>query len=138
MIGFVVGTLKPEKENIMKILNLTQHVATQEQIAEGVVEPSANDKKSIQSLLTFDHLPTWGEIIGSAEELANIASSYGTEGAMIGGAPYLMAPLERALGNVRIIPFYAFSIRESVEETAEDGSIIKRNVFRHKGFVPAL
>ena len=29
---------------------------------------------------------------------------------------------------------YAYSERESVEETQSDGSVIKRNVFKHKGF----
>ena len=31
----------------------------------------------------------------------------------------------------------AFSVRESVEETQPDGSVIKRNVFKHAGFVVA-
>ena len=34
---------------------------------------------------------------------------------MIGGAPYLMASLERALDAVMIQPVYSFSVRESVE-----------------------
>ena len=36
-----------------------------------------------------------------------------------------------------IKPLYAFSVRESVESTEPDGSVIKRNVFRHMGFVEA-
>ena len=49
---------------------------------------------------------------------------------MIGGAPYLMAELEMALGWVGIIPLYAFSVRVSSEK---DG--VKTSVFRHLGFV---
>lgn len=30
--------------------------------------------------------------------------------------------------------FYAFSERVSVEETQADGSVVKKNVFKHKGF----
>jgi hypothetical protein len=56
---------------------------------------------------------------------------------MIGGAPYLMAPLERSLRSVGVYPVYAFSVRESVEQTAPDGTVRKTNVFRHAGFVPA-
>jgi hypothetical protein len=54
---------------------------------------------------------------------------------MIGGAPYLMAPLERALRRKRITPLYAFSERRSTEEKGNDGEIIKRTVFKHIGFV---
>jgi hypothetical protein len=54
---------------------------------------------------------------------------------MIGGAPYLMAPLEVALRAHGITPLYAFSVRESVEQTQPDGSVRKIAVFRHGGFV---
>ena len=37
-------------------MNLTQHVATPEQVEAGVFEPSAEDKKMIQKLLTFDEI----------------------------------------------------------------------------------
>ena len=39
-----------------------------------------------------------------------------------------------------IIPenaLYAFSVRESVESVEPDGSLVKKNVFRHLGFVEA-
>ena len=56
---------------------------------------------------------------------------------MIGGAPFFMSALERALLDVGITPLYAFSIRESVEKAAEDGTVTKINVFKHVGFVEA-
>lgn len=56
---------------------------------------------------------------------------------MVGGAPFFMAPLEAALRAVNIIPVYAFSKRESVEEKQPDGSVKKTQVFKHAGFVPA-
>ena len=127
------------------IYNLTMHTATQAQLDAGVVEPSEWDKKTIIGLLTFDAHPTREEIRYRADRLANIAANQcDTEGryahfgsAMIGGAPYLMALLEYALDEAGVNPLYAFSMRESVETTAPDGSVVKRNVFRHMGFVEA-
>ena len=57
--------------------------------------------------------------------------------AMIGGAPYLMAELEKALWNRGIEPVYSFSERKSVE-TEKDGIVTKVNVFEHAGFVSAI
>lgn len=128
----------------MKVLNLTQHLATPEQIAAGVVEPAIDAKKQLVSLLTFEQLPTAAEIRSRAYDIAAVARSQyvtePTEGvrfthAMIGGAPYLMGPLEIALRASQITPVYAFSVRESVDEVQPDGSVRKVAVFRHVGFV---
>ena len=127
------------------ILNLTQHIATQEQLDAGVVEPDEYDKKTIIDLLTFYSIPTHEEINYRANHLANIAANQcDSEGnyvyfssAMIGGAPYLMSALEYALDEIRVNALYAFSVRESVESVEPDGSMVKRNVFRHLGFVEA-
>jgi hypothetical protein len=113
------------------MINLTQHTATLEQ---GCVEPF--DKAKVMELLTFglkDIHPS--QIWERASELAKIAKESGETAAMIGGAPYLMGPLETALRANGITPLYAFSIRESAEELQPDGSIKKTNVFRHAGFV---
>lgn len=119
----------------MNILNLTQHTATEDQLAAGVSEPS--DKAEVQRLLTFEALPTEGEIFSRALALAEIAKGGGADAAMIGGAPFLMAPLEEALRTVGLSPVYAFSTRETVEDHLPDGSVRKTQVFRHSGFVPA-
>lgn len=113
------------------ILNLTQHVATPEQVAAGVSEPA--NKEEVQRLLTFNTLPTREEVQVRAEKLAELAVGYNA--AMIGGAPYLMGSLEEALRSKGIIPCYAFSVRESTEKTMPDGTVTKVAVFRHKGFV---
>jgi len=122
----------------MKILNLTQHAPTPEQVAAGVVEPEEG-KKKIQRLLTFEDLPTAEEIQERAEALARVAEvltkEYGHDSVMIGGAPYLMSALEKALKERGIKPLYAFSKREVVEETLPDGSVKKTQVFKHQGFV---
>jgi len=117
-----------------KILNLTQHKATPDQIKAGVVEPS--DKGAVQDLLTFKELPTAGEIREKAEKISKIAEGQCPSGkVMIGGAPYLMGPLEKALKDKGLVPLYAFSERESVEVALPDGSVKKTFVFKHLGFV---
>lgn len=124
--------LKIFKRETDMILNLTQHEATPEQKEAGVIEPSSKD--FIKSLLTFDHLPDTGDLIDRAERLAEFAHDLGHDQALIGGAPFFMAPLEKALLEYGIQPVYAFSVRESVEKIASDGSVTKTNVFKHVGF----
>jgi hypothetical protein len=117
------------------IINLTQHTATPEQAALGVVEPA--DKHAVQQLLTFDEPPTESEILYRAEKLAELAAASGCHTALIGGAPYFMAPLERALRAHGLRPVYAFSKRVSEEIHRPDGSVEKRQIFKHAGFVDA-
>jgi len=138
------------------IVNMTQHPATPEQLAAGVFDPTPEERAEIVALLTFDTLPEKGEIEERAEELALTALAIlaarerslshqererlmergtVTYFAMIGGAPYLMPHLENEMVGAGVNPLYAFSTRESVEETLPDGSVKKTAVFRHKGFV---
>ena len=117
----------------MGILNLTQHAASADQITAGVVEPA--DKALVQALITFDELPSAKELAAKAEALAQMAAYDGYAEVMIGGAPFFMAPLEKALHERGIKPLYAFSRRESVEEHQADGSVKKSAVFRHVGWV---
>lgn len=131
------------------ILNLTQHPATAEQLAAGVVDPSFEIKAAIQRYLTFEQLPDQGELHLRAMDLFQVFDVWCAQHlddpfvgdsetwpmAMIGGAPYLMAPIERVFGAENVSVCYAFSQRESVEEQQPDGSVVKRNVFRHTGFV---
>jgi hypothetical protein len=122
------------------IINLTQHAASAEQVAAGVVDLSPADAAVVRELLTFDDLPFPWQVIDRANAIAKmVLLGYGPGvSAMIGGAPYLMAPLERCLRARGIAPVYAFSRRESVEQAQPDGSVRKVAVFRHAGFVPAV
>lgn len=115
----------------MKILNLTQHDSTQDQYAAGVVEPA--DKSEIKSLLTFNHLPSLQDMTDRAEKLAHLSEGY--DYVMVGGAPYFMSSLEKALKAKGITPLYAFSQRECVEVHNPDGSVSKTFIFKHEGFV---
>ena len=117
----------------MKIVNLTQHAATAEQQAQGVLDLQGEALSDLKALLTFNELPTPGSI--AARALALAAFAEGCEAAMIGGAPYLMPVLEAALLEAGVLPLYAFSRRESVDVPQEDGSVRKTAVFRHLGFV---
>ena len=126
------------------IINLTQHAATPEQLAAGVVDLTGDELVALREALTFNTLPGREEIKCRAGHIAWLAVANGLGGdgddpiplqAMIGGAPYLMGPLEEALAQVGVAPVYAFSVRESVEQIQADGSVRKLNVFRHAGFV---
>src|SRR5690606_10054774 len=124
-----------------RVLNLTQHRSTDEQREAGVFDLHPQHQEKLRDLLTFNSLPSAEDIVDAAEIAADlaadVASAAGCRHVMIGGAPFLMSPLERALKERGLIPLYAFSRRESVEETMPDGSVRKTAVFRHQGFVAA-
>lgn len=120
----------------MTILNLTQHAATSDQVLAGVTEPT--DKASVQALLTFEELPSAALVAERALALAQLALVSDCQAAMIGGAPFFMGPLERALVAVGVTPFYSFTRREAAEVPDGNGGVRKTQVFRHVGFVEAV
>lgn len=122
------------------IINLTQHVVTPEQRDAGVIEPCKEDKECIQAVLTFNELPSVDELERRAYGLATLVTNMGAPSAshhtvMIGGAPYFMSFLEKALKKVGHKPVYAFSRRRSVDQLQPDGTVKKVAVFQHLGFV---
>lgn len=119
------------------IANLTQHASSPEQQRAGVFDLEGDALATLREALTFSSLPPPWRVRQRAQDIAALAASSGAKHAMIGGAPYLMAPLEAALRERGVEPLYAFSRRESVEEVQPDGSVEKRQVFRHLGFVQA-
>lgn len=125
------------------IINLTQHPATADQLAAGVADLPADQRAILAKALTFESLPTRGEIVAAAGIIAGLAASAGPaphilpDAAMIGGAMWLMAPLAAAVEARGIEALFAFSQRESVDELQADGSVRKTAIFRHVGFVPA-
>ena len=121
----------------MKIFNLTQHQATAEQALAGVIDPCPELKAKVSKLLTFDKIPSIGEMFNRAAQLLCLAEREGYECVLLGGAPFFMAALEAALVRFDMRGFYAFSMRESIEEVMADGSVRKVGVFRHVGFVEA-
>ncbi|KLR59472.1 hypothetical protein [Diaphorobacter sp. J5-51] len=127
------------------IVNLTQHRATPEQLAAGVVDLPEPKRKALVRALTIETLPSKAELEDLAWHIASLSftdadymdTNVRPQAAMIGGAPYLMAPLVKALQNEGIKALYAFSQRESVESHQPDGTVVKTNVFKHVGFVEA-
>jgi len=131
----------------MTIINLTQHPATSDQIAAGVVDLAGDELVGLKDALTFVELPTAQEIRDRAIYIAGCAefNNLGDDGedwfpsqAMIGGALWLMAPLAAELRSRGIKPVFAFSVRETEEQVQPDGSVRKVAFFRHAGFVPAV
>lgn len=130
----------------MRILNLTQHLATPDQIRAGVIDLPELGRQQLQKLITFETLPDDTELSDRAHAVANLAAQYievleARDGepintVLIGGTPYFMVPLEIALSHVGLFAVYAFSVRESVETHNPDGTVTKRNIFKHAGFVP--
>jgi hypothetical protein len=131
------------------IMNLTQHAASPEQQAAGVIDLPDAARDLLVRLLTFEDLPKAADIEVRAEAIARLATDLWREWeagrapaqthlsrcVMIGGAPYLMSALERALALQGFKAIYAFSRRESADEVLPDGSVRKISVFRHAGFV---
>jgi hypothetical protein len=119
------------------ITNLTQHVATADQSACGVVDFTAEQKQELVKLLTFTTIPNAGMIAYRAKALALLAMQAGNKHVMVGGAPYLMAKLEQELIGAGMVPLYSFTERVSEERPDGKGGVTKTNVFKHVGWVPA-
>ena len=118
----------------MSILNFTQHAATAEQLDAGVIDLMQHDLASLKALLNFVGLPTADEIYERAYAIAALAENLFAETVMVGGAPFLMPVLQKALQMRGITVLYAFSERVSIEKIV-DGVVVKTNEFKHVGFV---
>ena len=116
-----------------RILNLTQHRATSEQIADGVENVPSRMAKELENLLTFKADYSLTDLVTSAKALARLAHTLGYEQVMIGGLPSLMSHLERELIALQISVGYARTERVSIDQTQPDGSVKKVSVFRHAG-----
>ncbi len=118
----------------MAILNFTQHAATAEQVAAGVIDLMQHDLASLKALLNFVGLPTADEIYERAYAIAALAENLFAETVMVGGAPFLMPVLQKALQMRGITVLYAFSERVSIEKIV-NGVVVKTNEFKHIGFI---
>ena len=119
----------------MILINLTQHNLTQEQLKDAV-EVGTDVRDEVIKLITFNGLPTAGEIKDNASRLAEICRDMHASHAVIGGAPYFMGPLEQALRRVGVTPLYAFTERVAVEVTnPETGEVTKTSKFNFAGWI---
>ena len=127
------------------IANLTQHPASADQLAAGVIDLQGDALVRLKEALTFHECPSAEEVSERARFIAHlvsgdsiVAKGLKAEKAMIGGALWLMAPLVAALREHGIEPVFAFSVHVTEEIVQEDGSTRKVAMFRHTGFVPAV
>jgi hypothetical protein len=128
----------------MIIINCTQHLTTEDQQKDGIVDLPEEFRCHIQQLLTFDTLPSRQTLANRAELIVNELLAYVSQWenipdlhgkyVMIGGAPFFMPYLHNALVEVGAFPGYAFSQRKSVDEVV-DGTVVKRSVFCYEGLV---
>lgn len=128
----------------MIILNLTQHRATPEQIAQGVADLPEAQRQELHNLLTFEEAPSCGEVWRRALAIARLCDTVipdeGTDTfrAMIGGAPFLLTVLEQVLHEeCGLGSCFSFSKRVSAEITGANGEVVKTSAFKHVGFVDA-
>jgi len=102
----------------MTIINLTGKPATQNQREAGVIEfPTQKEAKRLESLSTFDYLPTNDCVCHRAEKIAILAKNSGLKVALIGGPSYLMPALEQALRVVGVCAVYEFGDGEFIDST---------------------
>ena len=118
----------------MTILNFTQHPTTPEQLAQGVINLMQHDLASLKALLNFVGLPTRDDVYNRAYAIAALAENLFAETVMVGGAPFLMPVLQKALQMRGITVLYAFSERVSIEKIV-NGVVVKTNEFKHIGFI---
>lgn len=117
-----------------RILNLTQHRATGEQIADGVENIPSRLAKELENLLTFKADYSLTDLVTSAKALARLAHSLGYEQVMIGGLPSLMKHLEAELIALDISVGYARTERVSIDKPLPDGSGTQKvSVFKYCG-----
>lgn len=134
------------------ILNLTQHVATPDQEAQGVINLPDELRQLVINNLTFDDIPSADEINERASNIVKAVVKYHVEqcdgvcldpehetlSVMLGGAPFLMPALEShfkaLMAPTKVL--YAFSKRQSIE-TMSGNEVQKTIVFKHVGFVEA-
>lgn len=121
------------------IINLTQHKATVEQLAAGVIDFPAETREEISKLLTFEECPTSDDInhrvIKLMRHVRAAAKEHDTVIVMIGGANFLMPHLYRELTSFGFKPCFAFTKRVSSEHVKADGTVEKTSSFRHVGLV---
>ena len=134
------GGTNSQVESKGKILNATQHQATPEQVAAGIMDLPTEIRSELGKLLTFEELPTQTDLRIRSIQVVGMLLAQGAKPGdriMIGGAPFFMEELADTIRRAGLRPCYAFSKRESVDQHQPDGSVRKMAVFRHVGLIEA-
>lgn len=96
----------------MNIINLTQYPTTAEMKKLGIVDLKESAYKTLLRHLVFMEYPDKARIKEAAKNIATLAYTasvaYNADKALIGGTPFLMSSLEKALKKLGIQPVYLF------------------------------
>lgn len=125
----------PENQ-FVRVINLTQHPFTQDQLTEfksaGVKDENIIDTNDeVKALITFsgdidaevirDRANKVRDYVKKFRDYDNKVIGY----ALTGGAPFFQTAVNTAC-----------SLNGFIETVQADGSVVKQNVFKHKGFIP--
>lgn len=127
----------------MKIINLTQHKATQDQVDAGVIDLTGATLDHLKNLITFHQIPETGEMRTRAKAIVAMTKAVAKDlhidpdgiMVMVGGAPYFMPTLQQELDCSGIEALYSFTERVVVEKPGVDGKVEKTSEFKHVGWV---
>lgn len=117
-----------------KILNLSNHVLTQEQIAElngygyEIVELSAEDKQRWANLNPDNYEDVVYRVMEDSD------TRYDVDAYHIAGFPPAVVNAVCLACTLNMPALYAYSERVSEEVHQPDGTVKKVNVFKHLGF----
>jgi len=117
-----------------KIYNLTNHIPTEEQKQDGIVELPPTIKAEIRELINFEELPSKEELQERAQKITRILLAHNIKKVLIGGAVFFMPILVWELNANGITPYASFSKRD-VEEYKENDTVIKKVKFKHIGLI---
>lgn len=127
----------------MTILNLTQHNATADQLASGIIDLPADFQTALKGLLTFPTTYTRADLEYRALQIHELIRdmcgehfgappNHALDGVMIGGMPSFMPVLEATLVSKGIRVGYACTERQSIDKEI-DGKVVKTAIFVHAG-----
>jgi hypothetical protein len=123
------------------VFNLTRHKATKDQKAVGIIDLPYEYITRINTLSTFEPIPTSthlieraNEIVAVLQEYIRISGMYEVDSVMLGGAPYFNAVLDKVLTINGFVPCYPFTLKQS-QHNIENNKTVSTTVYKHMGLV---
>ena len=125
-----------------RIINLTKHMATPPQVAEGVEDLPADFRRCLLDILNFEKCPDNMELRSRALRVKglladHLRSAEAIRGAtvMIGGMPAFDTVLEAVLKESGVHVGYSFTKRQCTETALDGGAVALLYVSKHEGFI---
>jgi hypothetical protein len=124
----------------MNILNLTQHAATEDQLASGVIDLQGDLKAALVAAITFPAIYDHEELVSRAKRVLGLVKDARIDcgHVMIGGMPSFMPVLQEVLQAAGYRVGYACTDRVSVDVPDGNGGVRKTSVFKHVGMYWAV